>query len=45
MHKVQMPGGWAKIETAEKFYSQNGDANTERACYVLNELDENRKKS
>ena len=38
MHTLQMLGGWAKIQTCEEFYLQNGDANTQRACDVLNEL-------
>ena len=38
MHTLQMLGGWAKIQTCEEFYLQNGDANTERALGVLDEL-------
>ncbi len=38
MHTLQMLGGWAKIQTCEEFYLQNDDANTRRACDVLNEL-------
>ena len=40
MHTLQVLGGWAKIETVEKFYLQKGDANKQRAWDVLNELAE-----
>ena len=38
MHTLQELGGWAKIQTCQEYYLQNDDANTQRACDVLDEL-------
>ncbi|MHC4691932.1 MAG: hypothetical protein ACYS67_04250 [Planctomycetota bacterium] len=38
VHQSMNGFGWAKIQTCEEYYLQNGDANTQRACDVLDEL-------
>ena len=43
-HTLKELGGWSDIRTCEEFYLQSSDANTQRACQVLNELAENEEK-